>query len=179
MPPAATLTGSGLDTILEVDGNRLAFNQSDERMAISAAAIADGGYAAWRLARFGNATDPMGAPALDPFGRGFANVVEYALGLDLLDTPYAGLPVTDAPGEIRFTRRPGGDVRLVVEAAATLDVSTWTAVATREPGAGAWTGVAAVDEILEGDVMAVTVHIAPIGEPAPERRFLRLRIEFP
>ena len=181
VPPAAEIGGSGMDAWMEVDGRRLAYDPEADRMMSAPALPGDdpAGYDAWRVARYGDIDNPDGAPAADPGDRGYANAAEYALGLDLLPVPHAGLPRAPDALSVSFTRRADSTARLIVEASDDLDPSTWSAVATLEPAAGSWTGPAMVVESSDGATRSVTVT-GPEGVDASEpRRFLRVRVELP
>ncbi|MCC5839885.1 MAG: hypothetical protein JJT96_07165 [Opitutales bacterium] len=135
-------------------------------------------YAEWSLTRFANPENPESAPGADGSGRGYANLLEFALGLDILGgDPRAGLPVLDDTGALRFTRRPGAAVRILVESSETLEASDWSSLATLEAGAPEWSGSAGILETVAGDV--VEVAVAAPGAPSPGKRFLRLRVELP
>jgi hypothetical protein len=136
-------------------------------------------YADWSLTRFADPASPESAPSADGSGRGYANAVEFALGLDLLEgDPRVGLPALDGEGALRFTRRPGAAVRILVESSETLEASGWNALATLEPGADAWSGAEGVSETVAGDLVEVAVTTGSMPSPFG-KRFLRLRIELP
>ncbi|MCD8482398.1 MAG: hypothetical protein LR015_06835 [Verrucomicrobia bacterium] len=52
------------------------------------------GFNDWRLAKFGALDHPDAAPHADPANRGIPNLIEYALGLDLLANPHSGYLAT-------------------------------------------------------------------------------------
>jgi hypothetical protein len=135
------------------------------------------GYEDWRIARFGDVVNPDGEPEADPLQRAIPNLLEYALGLDLLVNPHAGLPVVSDGMEIRFTRRATVDARIIIEESTSLDPNNWTTIAILEPGASLWSGSAEIQETMEEQIYHVIVA-HPEGEPTSlGPRFTRLRIE--
>ncbi|MCC5838797.1 MAG: PKD domain-containing protein [Opitutales bacterium] len=147
-----------------------------DNVRIEARRIADG-YEAWRMDRFGDLLDPAGAPGADPWQRGIPNLLEYALGLDLLPNARAGLPVMHDGHVIAFTRRASVDVRILVETSDSLAPGSWTAIATLEPGADAWSGPAHVQDSAAGEIqhVEVTHPDGPISASTP--RFVQVRVE--
>jgi uncharacterized delta-60 repeat protein len=99
-------------------------------VAVSAPALT--GYAAWKQMKFtiGEVADAIiSGPNADPDGDGFANLVEYALGLEPKSASTTGLPVvtSDATHWIYTYTRPVGlsDVTYEVQFSTTL--TTWGA----------------------------------------------------
>ncbi|MCC5806022.1 MAG: hypothetical protein JJU00_06800 [Opitutales bacterium] len=179
-PPTGEIAGTGLDARLTVDGSELRFDADAGRVVSKPLGIGDEGtFVAWHRQRFGE--DPASGDRWtdDPDNRGISLGVEFALALDLLDNAHDGLPGVDAAPAIHFNRRPAADVRLVVEAASTLEAGAWTEVATLEPGASSWSGPATVEEEVNGDTIRVTVT-DPVGTGADHSvRLLRLRLDWP
>ncbi|MCC5807938.1 MAG: carboxypeptidase regulatory-like domain-containing protein [Opitutales bacterium] len=181
VPPTAEISGSGMESWLEVDGRRIAYDGGADRVTSAPVLPGDDpvAYDEWRIARYGDLDNPDGAPAVDPGGRGYANAAEYALGLDLLQSPYDGLPRAHGKLSISFTRRSESGARLIVERSEDLAPSSWTAVATLEPGTDAWTGLAMVEEDGDGATRSVTVTDPEDISGSESRRFLRVRVELP
>jgi len=159
------------------DYNEGGFQNSVAITAISAPPPAGGDYASWRIGRFGNDTDPAGAPDARPAGQIVTNLMFHALALDLLSEAAAGVPVATAEGTITFTRRTPLATHLIVEGADSLPATTWDELAILEPGASVWTGLANLTEEVVGDgVVRVTVT-----DPATtgDTRFIRVRAVLP
>jgi len=136
------------------------------------------GYEGWREARFGNTTDPAGDPLAKPVGQAVANLLLYALGLDLAVDPAAGLPVAVGEQAIRFTRRSDLAVRLVVEGISGNPSGTWQTLATLEAGASTWSGSANVAEEAAGTDLVQVTATDTVGSTTGVR-LLRVRAVLP
>jgi len=136
------------------------------------------GYDSWRAARFGSANDPAGDPLAQPVGQAVANLMFYALGLDLAADPAVGLPKATGAPAISFTRRVDSGVRLVVEATSGNPSGPWEEIAVLDAGATSWTGSANVVEAAPaGGTVAVTVTDTAAG--AATVRLVRVRAVLP
>lgn len=181
-----TFNGSTLgegDTLLVIDGPyrqlfSISYLHNGNDIAITAiegTPPAEGDYASWRIERFGNDTDPAGAPEAQPAGQLVANLLFHALGLDLVAHAASGVPATTAAGTISFTRRTPLATRLVVEAADSLTATNWDEIAVLEDGA--WTGSAGVSEEAAEDGLVRTTVTDPAGTGST--RFVRIRAALP
>jgi len=173
-PPVAAISGSGLQSELQVDGQLIAYDDAEARVTATASAPPTESYDAWRLDRYGDLTDPDGAPEYDPGNRGYSNALEYALGL-----PHAGLPRLLADGSLRFTRRATSDARIIVERAGALNPADFLPVAVFEPGGGAWSGSASISEQGDGSLREV-LDARPLDlDGEHPHRFIRVLVELP
>lgn len=132
------------------------------------------GYGAWAT-NAGLAGD-VALPAADPDGDGLANLLEYALNGQPLSSSDAPRPQCRRSGErlqLTFTRnRAAPDVMYRVEGS--LDLQTWTALATCAAGGGPWTLHDNGAGISDDDGVVTFTDSADVGTVA--RRFLRLRV---
>ncbi|MCC5804737.1 MAG: PKD domain-containing protein [Opitutales bacterium] len=139
------------------------------------------GYNDWRADRFGDTEHPDGEPGADPFKRGIRNVIDYALGLDHLENPHAGLPRGGEGISLHFTRRAEVEFLIVVEETQDLASDEWDIIAFLEPGADTWTAVAeraVITEETDGPVHHVTVNPSDVPSPGAPR-FWRMSVQGP
>lgn len=135
-------------------------------------------FDSWKNEHFGSPNHANAADASDPDGDGVANIVEYGLGGDPLDSSRGVLPVADLVNErqgVSFFRRSGSEAGYVVEASA--DLASWDAIAELAPLAEEWTGTAVVTEGAAQDGLIPTE--VQHSDPAGNRGFLRLRLAQP
>jgi hypothetical protein len=113
-----------------------------------------------------------------PWKRGIPNILDYALGLDHLESPHSGLP--QGRGEaLRFTRRAEAEFLLLVEESDDLTAGSWEIIAFLEPGSGTWTAVAdraIIAEEADGPIYHVTVNPTSPSLPGTPR-FWRVTVE--
>ncbi len=125
---AVVLTGAGAVTVRAAQAggpNHLAAAEVDRTFQVAET------FVSWTLAHFSadERLDPaISGPSADPDGDGFANLLEYALGLDPRAASAAGIPemsATETEWVFTYTRPAArGDVTYAVEFSTNL--ATWT-----------------------------------------------------
>lgn len=134
-------------------------------------------YSAWQVHHFGPAAaDPtVGGDLVDGDADGVVNLLEFALLGDpwLSDDAILPEPVSSSGlRQIRFVRPAPADVAYAVEAS--LDLVTWTVIATLPANASNWIGDAVITEF--GQTSSRNVTVQDVASPLSGPRFLRLSI---